>query len=103
MFVNIESPTEWLDDRACLGLNPDVFYPVRGQSTAPAKDICFTCPVRVQCAEYSIALGEKLGVWGGLSERERRRIRRVRSLARRNGLVGSVESDELDEESEDDE
>ena len=80
-------------------MDPDVFFPIRGQSTLPAKNICFFCPVRVYCAEYSIAIGEKLGVWGGLSERERRRIRRVRSLARKAGLV-DTEFDDSEEEDE---
>jgi WhiB family redox-sensing transcriptional regulator len=46
--------------------------------------------VRLECLEYALANGEKFGIWGGMSERERRRIRRARALARRQGGVASA-------------
>jgi WhiB family redox-sensing transcriptional regulator len=46
--------------------------------------------VRLECLEYALANGEKFGIWGGMSERERRRIRRARALARRRGDVASA-------------
>lgn len=100
LYVAIESPSNWLGDHACKNMDPDIFFPVRGQSTAPAKAICAKCPVRIECLEHAIALSEKLGVWGGASERERRRIRRVRSLARKAGLVSADDLDESDIEDE---
>ncbi|MBM3663257.1 MAG: WhiB family transcriptional regulator [Actinobacteria bacterium] len=66
----------------CLGVDPDLFFPERGASTREAKQVCQGCVVREECLEYALANGEKFGIWGGLSERERRRIRRARALAR---------------------
>jgi WhiB family redox-sensing transcriptional regulator len=66
----------------CLGVDPDLFFPERGASTKEAKAVCQGCVVREDCLEYALANGEKFGIWGGLSERERRRIRRQRALAR---------------------
>ena len=66
----------------CLGVDPDLFFPERGASTKEAKLVCQGCVVREDCLEYVLSNGEKFGIWGGLSERERRRIRRQRALAR---------------------
>ena len=73
----------WQDEANCLGVDPDLFFPERGASTREAKEVCKGCVVREQCLEYALAHGEKFGIWGGMSERERRRIRRARALARR--------------------
>ena len=56
--------------------------PRAGASTREAKEVCRGCVVREECLEYALANGEKFGIWGGMSERERRRIRRQRALAR---------------------
>ena len=53
-------------------------------STREAKEVCRGCVVREDCLEYALANGEKFGIWGGMSERERRRLRRARALARRD-------------------
>jgi WhiB family transcriptional regulator, redox-sensing transcriptional regulator len=66
---------------ACRGTDPDVFFPDRGESLEPAKRICGECVVRDECLEHALANGERFGVWGGTSERERRRIRRTRRIA----------------------
>ena len=76
----------WQDFANCLGVDPDLFFPERGASTREAKEVCKGCVVRDDCLEYALANGEKFGIWGGLSERERRRIRRQRSLERRTAL-----------------
>ena len=73
----------WQDNANCLGVDPDLFFPERGASTREAKEVCRACIVRVECLEYALANGEKFGIWGGMSERERGRIRRARALARR--------------------
>jgi WhiB family transcriptional regulator, redox-sensing transcriptional regulator len=73
----------WQDYANCLGVDPDLFFPERGASTREAKEVCRGCVVRDECLEYALANGEKFGIWGGMSERERRRIRRQRALARR--------------------
>lgn len=72
----------WQDMANCLGVDPDLFFPERGASTREAKEVCKGCVVRDDCLEYALANGEKFGIWGGMSERERRRIRRQRALAR---------------------
>lgn len=70
----------WRDRAACRGVDPDIFYPVTDDEAdaAAAKAVCARCPVREACAEYALAAREKLGVWGGLTERDRRRILRHR-------------------------
>ena len=80
----------WQDYANCLGVDPDLFFPERGASTREAKEVCKGCVVREDCLEYALANGEKFGIWGGLSERERRRIRRQRALARRSALEGEA-------------
>jgi WhiB family redox-sensing transcriptional regulator len=72
----------WMDEGLCNGMDPALFFPERGASTREAKDTCRACPVRMECLEYALERGEKFGIWGGLSERERRRIRKQRALAR---------------------
>ncbi|MGZ4712361.1 MAG: WhiB family transcriptional regulator [Acidimicrobiia bacterium] len=73
----------WQERANCLGVDPDLFFPERGASTREAKGVCAGCEVRLDCLEYALCNGEKFGIWGGLSERERRRLRRQRALARR--------------------
>ncbi len=73
----------WQEHAECLGVDPDLFFPERGASITQAKAICDMCVVKVDCGEYALRNGEKFGVWGGMSERERRRIQRQRALARR--------------------
>ncbi len=85
--------TGWQDFANCLGVDPDLFFPERGASTREAKEVCKGCVVREDCLEYALANGEKFGIWGGLSERERRRIRRQRSIARRTALEAESTSD----------
>lgn len=73
----------WQDEANCLGVDPDLFFPERGASTREAKEVCRGCVVRLDCLEYALVNGEKFGIWGGLSERERRRLRRQRAQATR--------------------
>jgi WhiB family transcriptional regulator, redox-sensing transcriptional regulator len=76
----------WQEQANCLGVDPDLFFPERGASTREAKSVCGSCEVRVECLEYALSHAEKFGIWGGLSERERRRVRRQRALERRNAI-----------------
>jgi WhiB family redox-sensing transcriptional regulator len=78
-----EGARRWQERANCLGVDPDLFFPERGASTREAKGVCGGCEVRLDCLEYALCNGEKFGIWGGLSERERRRLRRQRALARR--------------------
>jgi WhiB family redox-sensing transcriptional regulator len=88
MRIRIEpEDSSWQDLANCLGVDPDLFFPERGASTREAKEVCRGCVVREACLEYALANGEKFGIWGGLSERERRRIRRQRAQAARRSAT----------------
>ena len=78
-----DDDNSWQDHANCLGVDPDLFFPERGASTREAKEVCRGCEVRHDCLEFALQNGEKFGIWGGMSERERRRVRRARALARR--------------------
>ncbi len=73
----------WQDFANCRGADPDLFFPERGASTRTAKQICRECSVREECLEFAIVSSEKFGIWGAMSERERRKIRRERQIAAR--------------------
>jgi WhiB family transcriptional regulator, redox-sensing transcriptional regulator len=77
----------WQDQANCLGVDPDLFFPERGASTREAKEVCKGCVVRGDCLEYALANGEKFGIGGGLSERERRRLRRQRAQDGRRVII----------------
>lgn len=68
----------WRSQALCKGLDPEVFYPLNEDETDEAKAICAGCPVRILCLEHALATREKEGIWGGCTERERRRIIRQR-------------------------
>lgn len=68
----------WRSRGACHGLSPDIFFPETEEDADEAKSICNDCGVRIACLEHALASREKDGVWGGATERERRRIIRQR-------------------------
>lgn len=68
----------WRNRAACRGIDPDIFFPVTDEEAEPAKAVCNACPVREACLEFALAAREREGVWGGATERERRRIVRQR-------------------------
>lgn len=72
------SPEEpgWQERALCAQTDPEAFFPEKGGSTREAKRICTTCEVRSECLEYALEKDERFGIWGGLSERERRRLKR---------------------------
>ena len=67
---------QWQERALCAQTNPEAFFPEKGGSTREAKRICLGCEVRDACLEYALAHDERFGIWGGLSERERRRLKR---------------------------
>lgn len=74
----LDQDREWQRQGRCRGSDPDPWFPQRGdnkQHVEIAKAICNTCPVQQRCGEYGIANNEEFGVWGGLTGRERRKIR----------------------------
>lgn len=68
----------WRQHAACKGIDPDVFYPHEDEEAEAAKEVCGVCPVRQACLEHALVGRERDGVWGGATERERRRIIRQR-------------------------
>lgn len=74
--------TTWSARAACHGLDPRMFFPATEEESGPAKDVCAGCEVQYECLEHALGTRERQGVWGGCTERERRRIvRRRRRLA----------------------
>jgi WhiB family redox-sensing transcriptional regulator len=71
-----EGELGWQTDALCAQTDPEAFFPEKGGSTRDAKKVCGACNVRSQCLEYALANDERFGIWGGLSERERRRLRK---------------------------
>lgn len=76
--VDLVEPADdlWQERALCAQTDPEAFFPEKGGSTREAKRICLGCEVRDECLEYALANDERFGIWGGLSERERRRLKR---------------------------
>jgi WhiB family redox-sensing transcriptional regulator len=71
-----EDPLAWQTESLCAQTDPEAFFPEKGGSTRDAKKICGSCEVRAECLEYALQNDERFGIWGGLSERERRKLRK---------------------------
>jgi WhiB family redox-sensing transcriptional regulator len=67
---------EWQERALCAQTDPEAFFPEKGGSTREAKRICQGCEVKDECLEYALAHDERFGIWGGLSERERRKLKK---------------------------
>src|SRR3954463_1225284 len=74
--VEDDDPLAWQSDSLCAQTDPEAFFPEKGGSTRDAKQICASCEVRSRCLEYALETDERFGIWGGLSERERRKLRK---------------------------
>lgn len=72
-------PVDWQGAAACAEVDPEIFFPERGGSSKAARTVCAQCSVRAQCLEYALNNKEQFGIWGGTSERERRRLRKERA------------------------
>lgn len=73
--LDLAEPPEWVVDALCAQTDPEEFFPEKGGSTRQAKRVCMSCDVRTECLDYALERGERFGIWGGLSERERRKLR----------------------------
>ena len=71
-----DSLLSWQDLALCAQTDPEAFFPEKGGSTREAKRICVGCEVKAECLEYALLQDERFGIWGGLSERERRRLKK---------------------------
>ncbi len=67
----------WQAEALCAQTDPEAFFPEKGGSTREAKRVCQNCTVRTECLEYALGHDERFGIWGGLSERERRKLKRT--------------------------
>ena len=71
-----ETVLSWQDRALCAQTDPEAFFPEKGGSTREAKKVCLTCEVRDDCLESALMNDERFGIWGGLSERERRKLKK---------------------------
>ncbi|GAB91066.1 putative WhiB family regulatory protein [Gordonia rhizosphera NBRC 16068] len=74
LFDTVEE--QWQERALCAQTDPEAFFPEKGGSTREAKRICQGCEVKAECLEFALHNDERFGIWGGLSERERRRLKR---------------------------
>ena len=74
--LDVEEELRWQDRALCAQTDPEAFFPEKGGSTREAKRICQVCEVKADCLEYALAHDERFGIWGGLSERERRKLKK---------------------------
>ena len=68
----------WQLEARCAQTDPDAFFPDRGRSAQDAKKVCEDCAVREKCLDWAIEHNERFGIWGGLSQQERKKLRRTR-------------------------
>ncbi len=78
----MEAP-EWFQNAACRFMDPALFLPIAGQSSAEARSVCALCSVRAECLDYALAIpsSSDYGIYAGTTARERRRLRKQRSAA----------------------
>ncbi|GAA1215199.1 MULTISPECIES: WhiB family transcriptional regulator [Prauserella] len=75
-LLDVTEEQEWQERALCAQTDPEAFFPEKGGSTREAKRICQGCEVKDDCLEYALAHDERFGIWGGLSERERRKLKK---------------------------
>jgi WhiB family redox-sensing transcriptional regulator len=78
----------WKDQANCRGIDPELFFPARGEPTVEQRRVCAGCVVREECLQYALDNAEKFGIWGGMSERQRRSLRRKRPRPTQHWEVG---------------
>ena len=69
-------PDMWRERAACFGIDPDTFFPVTEDEAGAALTYCGACKIRQECLAWALKNGERYGVWGGMTEQQRRRIQR---------------------------
>jgi len=75
VWDDLPEERDWHERALCAQVDSELFFPEKGGSTREAKRICQGCDVRAECLEYALAHDERFGIWGGLSERERRKLK----------------------------
>lgn len=92
----LPEPEPWTADAVCAQTDPEAWFPDKGGSTRAAKAICRSCPVIAECLAYALRNDERYGIYGGLSERERRRLKPcTEDIARRSLVVRSMRASGL--------
>jgi WhiB family redox-sensing transcriptional regulator len=86
---------DWVHHARCKDEDPELFFPIGTTGTAAlqiaqAKAVCVQCDVRIECLEWAMATGQDAGVWGGLSEEERRALRRARRRGETAARLGAT-------------
>jgi WhiB family redox-sensing transcriptional regulator len=89
-----DANTLWREHSACADLDTNIFFPIGVTGPAipqieAAKAICAQCPVRAECLEFAVTTNQEFGVWGGLTEDERRVVRRRWRAAQRAARVAA--------------
>ncbi|MDN5893869.1 MAG: WhiB family transcriptional regulator [Nocardioides sp.] len=72
----VDAEASWQERALCAQTDPESFFPEKGGSTRDAKQTCLKCEVRTDCLEYALENDERFGIWGGMSERERRKFKK---------------------------
>jgi WhiB family redox-sensing transcriptional regulator len=75
LSTDVDAEPHWTDLALCAETDPELFFPEKGQSTLAAKRTCMACDVRAECLQYALENNERFGIWGGKSERQRRKLR----------------------------
>jgi WhiB family redox-sensing transcriptional regulator len=76
LVTETDRPETWQDSALCREVDPEMFFPEKGERPTDPRRVCFACQVRAECLEYALANGERYGIWGGTTETQRRRLRR---------------------------
>jgi WhiB family redox-sensing transcriptional regulator len=76
LLGGFDEELSWQERALCAQTDPESFFPEKGGSTREAKRVCLVCEVKADCLDYALAHDERFGIWGGLSERERRKLKR---------------------------
>ena len=76
LLVIEEKPRDWRERSLCAQTDPEAFHPEKGGSTREAKKVCLNCEVREECLQWALDNDERYGIWGGMSERERRKLKK---------------------------
>lgn len=80
--ITAPAPLAWQESALCNQVDPEIWFPDKGGSTKDAKRICKRCEVTEECLDYALTADERFGIWGGKSERERRKLKRSAYLPR---------------------
>ena len=81
----------WTSQAACVGHPAELFFPGKGESLSPARALCASCPVRLDCLDYALRWSIPHGIWGGLSPRQRRHLRKPPPPTRLVRSVGCLD------------